>query len=110
MKADELVASLRSLMVENGHRACLGCGHEHSCVLHGCAIFREVADALEQVQADLLLVAQGDDICLHCAHCCADGAPLYQPAEAYLEYCNHCDENYSCFQWRGADKEKRRGP
>ena len=106
MKADELVASLRSLMVETGSLACLGCGHEHNCSLHGCAILREAAGALEQVQADLLLVAQGDDICLHCAHCCADGAPLYQPTEAYLEYCNRCDDDYSCFQWWGQVKKR----
>ena len=49
MNDKDLVAQLRGLMVETGSLACLGCGHEHNCSLHGCAILREAADRLERV-------------------------------------------------------------
>ena len=47
MTIQELIDSLRRLQVETGSLACLGCGHEHSCGIHGCAILREAADRLE---------------------------------------------------------------
>ena len=41
MTRTELLAALRWLKVETGSIACLGCGHEHNCGIHGCAILRE---------------------------------------------------------------------
>ena len=41
MTRTELLAALRRLKVETGSLACLGCGYEHSCGIHGCAILRE---------------------------------------------------------------------
>ena len=29
--------------------ACLGCGHEHNCDIHGCAIIREAAERIESL-------------------------------------------------------------
>lgn len=53
MKDNELIAALRRLKVETGSIACLGCGHEHSCGIHGCAVMRAAADRLEDLtQAD----------------------------------------------------------
>lgn len=53
MKDNELIAALRRLRVETGSLACLGCGHEHSCGIHGCAVMRAAADRLEALtQAD----------------------------------------------------------
>lgn len=46
MTNNELLAALRRLKVETGSLACLGCGHEHSCGIHGCAILREAAERL----------------------------------------------------------------
>lgn len=46
MTANELIAALQRLKVETGSIACLGCGHEHSCGIHGCAIIREAAEKL----------------------------------------------------------------
>ena len=37
----ELLAALNHLKVETGSLACLGCGYEHNCGGHGCAILRE---------------------------------------------------------------------
>jgi hypothetical protein len=49
MKTDELIEALRRLKVQTGSLACLGCGHEHNCGVHGCAIMREAADKLQAV-------------------------------------------------------------
>lgn len=46
MKHDELIKALRRLKVETGSLACLGCGHEHNCGAHGCAILREAVKEL----------------------------------------------------------------
>lgn len=47
----DIVAALRRLKVETGSLACLGCGYEQSCGIHGCAILRAAADLLEQAGA-----------------------------------------------------------
>lgn len=53
MKDSELIAALRRMKVETGSLACLGCGHEHSCGIRGCAVMRAAADRLEALtQAD----------------------------------------------------------
>lgn len=49
MTPNNLVSALRRLRVETGSIACLGCGHEHGCSVHGCAIIREAADLIEAI-------------------------------------------------------------
>lgn len=49
MRTEELVRALRRMKVEAGSLVCVGCGHEHSCGIHGCAVIREAADRLEWV-------------------------------------------------------------
>ena len=51
MTPNNLVSALRRLRVETGSIACLGCGHEHGCSVHGCAIIREAADLIEKQEA-----------------------------------------------------------
>lgn len=41
MSDRELIAALNRLKVETGSLACMGCGYEHNCGVHGCAILRE---------------------------------------------------------------------
>lgn len=41
MSQDDLLKALRRMAPETGSLNCLGCGHEHSCSTHGCAICRE---------------------------------------------------------------------
>lgn len=48
MEVNKLVELLRKVKIETGSMACLGCGYEHNCSLHGCAILREAADQLER--------------------------------------------------------------
>ena len=53
MSRDELLEALRRMMPETGSLACLGCGYEHRCSTHGCAICREAIALIEQLSAEL---------------------------------------------------------
>lgn len=44
---DDLIRDLRRLRVETGSLVCLGCGHEHNCPIHGCAIINKAIAVLE---------------------------------------------------------------
>ena len=46
MTNKDLIQALRALCVETGSLACLGCGYEHDCGIHGCAIIQAAADRL----------------------------------------------------------------
>lgn len=52
MTDKELIASLRRLKVQTGSLACLGCGWEHNCGIHGCAILREAIAFVEKKLAE----------------------------------------------------------
>lgn len=52
MTDKELIASLRRLKVQTGSLACLGCGQEHNCGIHGCAILREAIAFVEKKLAE----------------------------------------------------------
>ena len=39
----------RRLKVETGPLACMGCGREYDCGIHGCRIVREAADLIEKL-------------------------------------------------------------
>lgn len=49
MKSEEILKQLRRSMVQTGSLACLGCGYEHSCSVHGCRIMREAADLIKKL-------------------------------------------------------------
>ena len=61
MKTDELIKALGQLKVQTGSLACLGCGHEHNCSVHGCAIIREAAELLNMYMLALMLVSEERD-------------------------------------------------
>lgn len=48
MSDKKLIQALRRLSVENRPLCCMGCGHEHNCSIHGCAVIRE---AMERIGA-----------------------------------------------------------
>lgn len=52
MSNRELIASLRRLKVQTGSLVCLGCGYEHNCGIHGCAILRKTIAWLERKLAE----------------------------------------------------------
>ena len=51
MSRDELLQALRRLAPETGSLACLGCGHEHRCSTHGCAIIQAAAALIEALSS-----------------------------------------------------------
>lgn len=53
MTNNELTSALRRLSVETGSLVCLGCGHEHNCSLHGCAIIRAAIERLNQITREV---------------------------------------------------------
>lgn len=52
MTDKELIASLKRLKVQTGSLACLGCGREHNCGIHGCTILREAIAFVEKKLAE----------------------------------------------------------
>lgn len=52
MSDRELIAALRRLKVETGSLVCVGCGYEHNCGIHGCAILRKTIAWLERKLAE----------------------------------------------------------
>ena len=60
MTRDELIAALKRLKVETGSLVCFGCGHEHSCGIHGCAILRTAVDALEAMDTSRRIMVPRD--------------------------------------------------
>ena len=48
----ELIAALRRLKVETGSLVCVGCGYEHGCGIHWCAILRKTIAMLERKLAE----------------------------------------------------------
>ena len=49
MKTEEILAAMRRLKVETGSLACMGCGREHDCGVHGCRIMRDAAELIEKL-------------------------------------------------------------
>ena len=45
----EILEALSHLKVQTGSLACMGCGYEHNCGVHGCTILREAAGLIEKL-------------------------------------------------------------
>lgn len=61
MRPHEIMRALRRLRVETGSLACAGCGHEHNCGLHGCAIIRAAANLIDSQRALIQALKQAND-------------------------------------------------
>lgn len=57
--------------------------------------------ALSAMEQDLRRAVSEWDSCMFCAHYCIDEKPAYRPDEEYLAYCEKCDGDCCCFEWRG---------
>lgn len=68
MTTDELIKALTRMESETGSLAdslcCLGCGHEHNCGVHGCAVIREAIKTAKLYQAAYKALERQRD----CAH------------------------------------------
>lgn len=45
----ELAAALRRIAPETGSLVCLGCGYEHNCGIHGCALLHEATERIKRM-------------------------------------------------------------
>lgn len=45
----DVLRAMRRLKVETGSLACFGCGREHNCGIHGCAVLRDAIDLIEEL-------------------------------------------------------------
>lgn len=84
---DELIRQLSRMKVQTGSLVCLGCGLEHNCGIHGCAVLRRAISAVRELDerrakavrpadTDPALIAAlrcsatvgGDKDCAHCKY------------------------------------------
>lgn len=88
MKTTDLITALTRMKVETGSLVCLGCGHEHDCGVHGCAVLREAIEQLHGLctalgrEKDMRKTAVAQlrrmadcDTCKHDRPCGEDGDP-----------------------------------
>ena len=45
--------AVKRMKVETGSMVCWGCGFEHNCSVHGCAILRNAAEHMEAALANI---------------------------------------------------------
>nr|DAI76174.1 MAG TPA: hypothetical protein [Caudoviricetes sp.] len=84
-KLDELIRQLSRMKVQTGSLVCLGCGLEHNCGIHGCAVLRQAVSAVCQLdELRERLRRGGDDAALVAALRCSSGVPTGS------EDCEHC--------------------
>lgn len=86
---------LHELAIHTGDlkHSCLGCGYEHDCGIHGCALLREAAERLQDIDArhsahfvhDGPRFAHGVDW-WHCSNC----GRLASGVETRFGYCPWC--------------------
>lgn len=106
MESKTLISALRHLKVETGSLACSGCGHEHNCSTHGCAIIREAADLIEQLLADraglIADIRNGLECCEFCSRT-LQGFECESDCDKCEKECpcRDCDKTFSNFEWRG---------
>ena len=118
--AESVLRDLRRISVDN-HR-CFGCGREHDCGLHGCAIIREAVDLIcglqgalsnsEEARSELgkrLAEAQQRlhektsefDALLEGVHDCADVCVLCAYTDSNPDCngeCDNCEKPCACWQ------------
>lgn len=58
MNAEKIISALKGLKVQTGSLACMGCGQEHNCGIHGCAIVLAAIQELEQHAGALDAIAK----------------------------------------------------
>lgn len=110
---DELIRQLSRMKVQTGSLVCLGCGLEHNCGIHGCAVLRRAVSAVRELaerrakavrpaDTDPALIAAlrcsatvgGDKDCAHCAYGQRTGdllSPDDPPVLRLLEDEYYCD-------------------
>lgn len=50
MDYEKTLEELKHMKIETGSFVCLGCGHEHNCSIHGCAILLDAVVCIEELK------------------------------------------------------------
>ena len=50
---EDMMRQLRILEIERRPEACLGCGYEHNCSVHGCAVIQDAITAMADKDAEI---------------------------------------------------------
>lgn len=98
-KMDEIIERLRDMAVNTMGLACLGCGFEHGCSVHGCALLKEVAQILIDLQwrdAETELPPEGE---LVIAVVSGRPAEHIELVEAYQTARVYADEGWIIEEW-----------
>ena len=117
MTTNDLLQALARLRVDTGSLACLGCGHEHNCSTHGCAILRAAADLIKRLTAENAKAEAERDALLPyakeygCETCKNEKACFVQTREGVTVSCVQCPVPDTCpcsqckdcgkWEWRG---------
>ena len=72
----EIAEKLRDMAVNTGTLTCLGCGFEHNCSVHGCAVLKQAAELISQPNEPLTLEQLRE----------MDGEPVWIANPDALEY------------------------
>lgn len=81
----DLLQALRRLKVETGSLACMECGHEHNCGVHGCAIIRAAAERIEGLLKNEAQLRR--ERALPCAYYRPDSVCAYYSEPGITSYC-----------------------
>lgn len=73
---EKLVKQLRRLSIERRPEACLGCGFEYGCSVHGCAVIKRAAATITELleNEDENIRAEFEQ--LMCAKSCVSGLSM----------------------------------
>ena len=85
MNDKEMLQALRRLGVETGSLACMGCGYEHNCGVHGCAIIRDAAERIEELRTNEARLRGEREF--PCAHYQTDGICAHFSEPGLISYC-----------------------
>lgn len=96
---EEIAHRLGRMRVETGSIICMGCGFEHGCGVHGCAVLREAQKLLLE-QGQKLEAREGEgispyadgDMRIEACPCCGSGEYLHNQDENQNRYCGQCGQ------------------
>lgn len=108
MSSEELIGALRRMAMETGSLNCLGCGHEHGCSIHGCAVLKAAAELLERrrwISVEERMPASPKNVLVRGGNYVdVDAVPVVRCRD-----CKHCDpENHHCDHHMGTAAPLRR--
>ena len=123
MDYEKTLEELKHMKVETGSFVCLGCGHEHNCSIHGCAILRDAVECIEEMKRVLQeSEAAREDLGKRLAEAQKELAEVKAERDAAVRdlhgecsVCEHVDtdcpamncRNGEKFKWRGQQKEEK---